>query len=368
MGGHQFAALTQLIYAAKVWLKDGNAGERRRRLHHAQPRARQALLRLVLLAATHSHDALRVPRAACSAGAKGPAGRGGRADARVAARVVGALARVLRHAPGAAAAGLLAAGPAQPHLPQCAAPTCTAARPFVVHACTPVQPARVGSPTAATCRGEPRRPLHCSNTTLRLPHPCCPPHADLHSNRQWEHHGDNALRLLVMLLVTLPAFWQVGPCRHSCRRCRCPCPLPALRAAPPPARGPAASRRPCRRPLLPPPPDVCHAGHAARGPLLLPLSAPGRGHHGEPPGPAAALQPPACLRVQARQGEERAPGSQPHPAVAAWAGAFNRRRLHSSALPVLQLRSGGALCARVLASPGVRRPLANLYNGLLLAQ
>lgn len=38
------------------------------------------------------------------------------------------------------------------------------------------------------------------------------PFTDVHFNRQWESHGGSALRLLLLLLVSLPAFWQVGLC------------------------------------------------------------------------------------------------------------------------------------------------------------
>ncbi|KAI7838769.1 hypothetical protein COHA_007386 [Chlorella ohadii] len=31
---------------------------------------------------------------------------------------------------------------------------------------------------------------------------------NVHFNRQWESHGGSALRLLLLLLVSLPAFWQ----------------------------------------------------------------------------------------------------------------------------------------------------------------
>ena len=32
----------------------------------------------------------------------------------------------------------------------------------------------------------------------------------MHSNRQWEAHSGSALRLLLLVLISLPAFWQVG--------------------------------------------------------------------------------------------------------------------------------------------------------------
>lgn len=145
------------------------------------------------------------------------------------------------------------------------------------------------------------------------------------SNRQWESHGGSALRLLLLLLVSLPAFWQLFAIVSTPHVVRWTCfSLPLCAAY-------------MVRALLGTCGNVLHAWLCAGCALCR-------------------MQHCGASRITAKP-SARLPSLQ---AV----HYITPCRLHTA----LQLASNSAMCDRVLSAEGIEQPLAVLHGALTLVQ